>query len=124
MARQTKVSERNELARIYLLQGTEPELEGMNKGELLEFCKHVGIQAHRGRDKADLIKLLEGKGKAGYKSPLDPMRDRLIAFMKLYWERVKHQLPNQCDGNCYGCGDIKVLACFRENRDHLFKHRS
>jgi len=122
MARTTledKIRERNELARGYL--GYEDaDLEDLNKGELLAFAMAAGLGAHRGLSKQNIIAILEGD-QSPVSSPIDDVRDKMIAFIKLYWERIKSQLPEQCEGDCYACSDLKVLACFAENKENLFK---
>ena len=118
-----KIEERNEAARKYLCDGEKPELEDLSKGELLAACRHNEEPAHRGMSSQDLIRILEGRDVRRRAFSVDEIRNALIGFLHLYWDRIKNQLPEQCDGDCYHCGDAKVLACYRDNREHLFKDR-
>ena len=104
----------------YLRGKGPPDLESTNKGELVAICAHVGLAGHRGMSREELRALLEGTSTEEQSSPVNGVRDRTVAFLKLYWELVKNQLAEGCSGNCYDCSDAKALACFRENADHLF----
>ena len=118
--KRSRTDERNSAARDYLLAGRQPRLEDMNKSELLGACDKAGLRAHRGLAQGDLVRILEGDlSPPG--SPLDGTRETMARFIELYWERVKYQMPDGCRGDCFGCGDLKVLDCFNDNRTHLFK---
>jgi hypothetical protein len=116
-----KIKARNAAARGYLSSG-DPDIEEYNFGELLQVAKNAGLGAHRGLSKNDLIDIIDGERRPSA-NPVDEVRDKMMSFVRLYWERIKHQMPEQCEGDCYQCSDLKVLACYAENQENLFKRR-
>jgi hypothetical protein len=117
--KKSKIELRNDKAKEYILGDGVPALGDACLGELLELCRHVGLSAHKGMGTEAIVALLDGE-EDPEASPVDKVRDRMGVFMKLYWDRVTHQLPDGCDGDCYKCSDVKVISCFRENAGNLF----
>lgn len=120
--RTNKAEERCTLAYSFVRKD-DIQLEDLNKGELLAICSHIGEPAFRGLSKTDLVQITEGRRIKPVIPPLDRLRDKLIAFIQLYWDSIKYQLPAGCTGMCYQCSDMKMLVCYTENREHLFKSR-
>lgn len=116
-----KIKARNEAVREYLAAG-DPDLVEYSYGEVLQILQDAGLSAHRGLSKNDLVDILDGERRPSA-NPVDVVRDEMMSFVRLYWERIKHQMPEQCEGDCYQCSDLKVLACYAENQENLFKRR-
>ena len=98
-------------------------VDALNKTELVTVLQEAGFRAHRGMKREHLVKaVLKGVSPAGGRNPLDVKRDVIIEFLELNWEKVRSQLTVRCDGNCYNCSDIQVLACWDNSKSVLERH--
>jgi len=69
--------------------------------------------------RAKLIHALKTLKELGTQGAMDRCRNRLIAFLIAKWDIVEMQVPKELCGKhprCYGCPDIQVAMCYRENQ--------
>jgi len=98
--------------------------DAVNDTELRQLCLRVGLRPHPDTNREELIRILLDEVTHST-NPIDEWRNGLIAFIKKYWTRMKPQLTcpakdleSKNPEPCYGCSDIRVLACVVEQPRH------
>lgn len=102
------------------------DLPLMNKTELIQVCNMIisDAKAHHGLTREEVERMIT-VGETNTKgNPVDPYRDRLLAFLKQHWEKIKDQLDIYCGADCYQCTDAMVLGCYLTNQRRLEKEQS
>lgn len=92
--------------------------EGINKSELVAFCRLAGIPAHRGIGRKVLVSALKGK-KRKIANPVDKHRELIMKFLQRHWDAISSQIDVNCHGNCKEHTDFQVVTCWKTNKDIL-----
>jgi len=95
------------------------DLPFMNKTEMVEILRLLGIRAHRGIPHEELIELLQQGESKKIENPIDALRDRIARFIRIHYDRIKDQMLLQCNGNCYQHSDMEVLVCYLASADTI-----
>jgi hypothetical protein len=101
-----------------VLEIDEEDLQEMNKSELIQLCRYIGVRAHRGMIKKEMIRILHDPYPVE-DNPIDPLRDKIMEFLDIHMSVLKSQLSLQCDADCYAHPDAQVLLCWITNKDTI-----
>lgn len=101
-----------------VLEVDPEDLEEMNKSELVQLCRFIGVRAHRGTLKKEMIRILHDPHPVE-DNPIDPLRDMIMEFLHAHMKILKSQLSLQCDANCYAHPDAQVLLCWIANKEPI-----
>lgn len=118
------------------IEEAENALSMVNNSELIaiaqanEFPGMPTVGASKGMPRSELIKLLvefKPVDMADVEALL-PVRQKIEAFVKRYWTRLKGQAPDpQCPECIHGkedrgvfvrCSDVGVAMCYLKNKEH------
>lgn len=95
-------------------------LDELNTTELVEILNLLGVRAHSGMKRQEMINIIEDMPDDGsIPNPIDTYRDKIMRFIKKYISRIRDQMQMHCDGDCYKHTDIEVLACYIASREQI-----
>lgn len=116
---------------------SDSPLHALNKTELYQTCRRVGINVHPRTTKLEMISYLEGSQEAPplpeEQHPIDAWRLGLINFISDHWKvlqpqlkcpaRMLHHPQNPDPRPCFRCTDAQVITCVVSNpqTEHLIQ---